>query len=67
MIVLEQDTTGVLRARYAFPWPRPRPWRRKIWRNIVEWLQDSARFEISVPRLPQTSSEHHRQNDTHHQ
>ena len=51
MIVLGQDASGVIRTRYAFPWAQPRPWRRKIWRNTVEWLHDPARFGITVPRL----------------
>lgn len=51
MIVLGQDAAGVFRTRYAFPWAQPRPWRRKIWRNTVEWLHDPARFGITVLRL----------------
>jgi hypothetical protein len=38
MIVLGQDASGVFRTRYAYPWVQARPWRRKIWRNTVEWL-----------------------------
>lgn len=56
MIVLGQDATGTFRTRYAFPWAQPRPWRRKVWRNTMEWLHDPARFGISTPRLSQTSS-----------
>ncbi len=56
MIVLGQDAAGVFRTRYAFPWAQPRPWRRKIWRNTVEWLHDPARFGITVPRLSNPSS-----------
>jgi len=56
MIVLGQDAAGVFRTRYAFPWAQPRPWRRKMWRNTVEWLHDPARFGITVPRLSSPSS-----------
>lgn len=71
MIVLGQDAAGVFRTRYAFPWAQPRPWRRKIWRNTVEWLHDPARFGISVPRLSSPSNDHlqgspkHRQTENH--
>lgn len=58
MIVLGQDASGFFRTRYAFPWAQPRPWRRKIWRNTVEWLHDPARFGISAPRLSQLSTGH---------
>lgn len=51
MIVLGQNASGIYRTRYAFPWVQPRPWRRKIWRNTLEWLHDPARFGIAVPRL----------------
>ena len=40
MIVLGQDASGVFRTRYAYPWVQARPWRRKIWRNTVEWLPE---------------------------
>lgn len=66
MIVLGRDTTGVFRTRYAFPWAQPRPWRRKIWHNTVEWLHDPARFGITVPRLQKASCEH-LQDGSHHQ
>ena len=56
MIVLGQDATGAFRTRYAFPWAQPRPWRRKVWRNTIEWLHDPARFGISTPRLSQPSN-----------
>lgn len=56
MIVLGQDATGAFRTRYAFPWAQPRPWRRKVWRNTMEWLHDPARFGISASRLSQPSS-----------
>lgn len=55
MIVIEQDRTGIFRTRYAFPWAQPRPWRRKIWRNSIEWLHDPARFGITVARLHPSS------------
>jgi hypothetical protein len=55
MIVIGHDRTGIFRTRYAFPWAQPRPWRRKIWRNSIEWLHDPARFGITVARLPQFS------------
>ena len=42
MIVLGQDASGVFRTRYAYPWVQARPWRRKIWRNTVEWIHDPA-------------------------
>ena len=67
MIVLGQDASGVIRTRYAFPWAQPRPWRRKIWRNTVEWLHDPARFGITVPRLTQPSSAHVQDGSQHHQ
>lgn len=67
MIVLGQDPAGVFRTRYAFPWAQPRPWRRKIWRNTVEWLHDPALFGISVPRLSSSSSEHLRDRPQQHQ
>lgn len=51
MIVIGQDRSGIFCTRYAFPWMQPRPWRRKIWRNSIEWLHDPARFGISVVRL----------------
>lgn len=51
MIVIGQDASGVYQTRYAFPWAQPRPWRRKIWRNSVEWLHDPARFGICLNRL----------------
>ncbi|MCB4365446.1 hypothetical protein KIH07_17010 [Hydrogenophaga taeniospiralis] len=57
MIVLGQERSGVFRTRYAFPWAQPRPWRRKIWRNSIEWLHDPARFGITVARLAPTSRE----------
>ena len=66
MIVLGQDATGAFRTRYAFPWAQPRPWRRKIWRNTMEWLHDPARFGISTPRLSQPSSGKP-EGKTHHQ
>lgn len=49
MIVLGQDATGAFRTRYAFPWAQPRPWRRKVWRNTMEWLHDPARSGINAP------------------
>lgn len=55
MIVIGQDRSGLLRTRYAFPWAQPRPWRRKIWRNSIEWLHDPARFGITVARLHPSS------------
>lgn len=55
MIVIGQDRSGVIFTRYAFPWVQPRPWRRKIWRNSIEWLHDPVRFGITVARLPQSS------------
>lgn len=67
MIVLRQDATGAIRTRYAFPWAQPRPWRRKIWRNTMEWLHDPARFEITVPRLPRASDEHLQGSTNRHQ
>lgn len=67
MIVLGQDAAGVFRTRYAFPWAQPRPWRRKIWRNTIEWLHDPARFGISVPRLSSPSSNHLQGNPQPHQ
>jgi hypothetical protein len=51
MIVLGKNATGVFHTRYAFPWAQPRPWRRKIWRNTVEWLHDPARFGITAALL----------------
>jgi hypothetical protein len=66
MIVLGQDSTGVFRTRYAFPWAQPRPWRRKIWRNTVAWLHDPARFGINIPRLLQSSSNHLQDGSHHH-
>lgn len=65
MIVLGQDAMGVFRTRYAFPWAQPKPWRRKIWRNTVEWLHDPAIFGINVPRLLSSSSDH-LQDGSHH-
>lgn len=71
MIVLGQDATGAFRTRYAFPWAQPRPWRRKVWRNTMEWLHDPARFGISAPRLSRPSSgkpegkAHHQQTDNY--
>ena len=67
MIVLGQDAAGVFRTRYAFPWAQPRPWRRKIWRNTVEWLHDPARFGITVPRLSSPSSKDHERSPKQHQ
>ena len=67
MIVLGDDASGFFRTRYAFPWEQPRPWRRKIWRNTVEWLHDPARFGITVPRLTQPSSAHVQDGSQHHQ
>ena len=67
MIILERDATGIFLTRYAFPWAQPRPWRRKIWRNTLEWLHDPARFGIIVPRLAMSSSEHFQYRPQHHQ
>lgn len=67
MIVLGQDATGVFRTRYAFPWAQPRPWRRKIWRNTMEWLHDPARFGIRVPRLSHISTGQPEGKSHHHQ
>ncbi len=67
MIVLGQDASGVFRTRYAYPWVQARPWRRKIWRNTVEWLHDPARFGITVTRLPQPSTAHVEDGTHHHQ
>jgi len=57
MIVIGQDASGVYRTRDAFPWAQPRPWRRKVWRNTVEWLHDPERFGICVTRLFQRQLE----------
>ncbi len=67
MIVLGHDATSVFRTRYAFPWAQPRPWRRKIWRNTVEWLHDPARFDITVPRLLQPSGDQLQDGPDQHQ
>lgn len=67
MIVLGQDAAGVFQTRYAFPWAQPRHWRRKIWRNTVEWLHDPTRFGITVPRLSSSSSEHPQGRPQQHQ
>lgn len=57
MIVIGRDAFGVYRTRYAFPWAQPRPWRRKVWRNTVEYLHDPERFGICVTRLFQRQLE----------
>jgi hypothetical protein len=50
MIVIGCSREGVYRTRYAFPEAQPPAWRRKVWRNPVESLNDPARFGISVPQ-----------------
>ena len=56
MVVTGCSRDGVYRTRYAFPDQQPRSWRRKVWRNTLEPLQDPSRFGIAVSAVPLTSA-----------
>ena len=51
MVVIGCTRQAVYRTRFAFLEEQPRAWRRKVWRNTVEALDDPARFGIIIPIL----------------
>ena len=49
MVVIGRSRAGGFRTRYVVPFGLPRSWRRRVWLNIIETLNDPKRFGIELP------------------